>query len=91
MTNRKIRKYLREQLEATRRRVQYINAPEDEYIRALCEQLGYGAVMDSAMRSWLKKGGGGAFIIGGSYDVIAHLIGERLWDSRPSPEKGETG
>lgn len=36
-------------------RAQGINAPEDATIRRLCEQVGYGAVMDSAARSWFLK------------------------------------
>lgn len=36
----------------------------DPEIRALCERIGYGAVMDSAARQWREKCGIGAFIIG---------------------------
>lgn len=37
----------------------------DGYVRDLCERYGYGAVMDSAMRQWIKKDQMGAFYIGG--------------------------
>lgn len=42
-----------------------ISAPEDEAILQLCERIGYGAVMDSAMRQWIKKDSMGAFYIVG--------------------------
>lgn len=45
-------------------RAQTINAPEDAEIEHLCERLGYGAVMDAAMRLWMRKDPLGAFIIG---------------------------
>lgn len=31
-----------------------INAPEDPFIKDICERLGYGAVIDSAARQWRK-------------------------------------
>lgn len=43
----------------------HINDPRDELIKELCERYGYGAVMDSAMRQWIKKDQMGAFYIGG--------------------------
>lgn len=46
-------------------RVDSINAPEDEEVRALCERVGYGAVMDAASRLWARKHLNGAFYIGG--------------------------
>lgn len=46
-------------------RAEHISAPEDEAVRLLCERHGYGAVMDSASRQWMKKDGSGAFFIGG--------------------------
>jgi len=42
-----------------------INAPEDRAVEALCEAHGYGAVMDAAMRLWIRKDPMGAFFIGG--------------------------
>jgi hypothetical protein len=47
------------------KRSRYINAPEDVIIRELCEKIGYGAVMDAAMRLWIRKDPNGAFYIGG--------------------------
>jgi hypothetical protein len=46
-----------------------IHAPEDAAVRALCERIGYGAVMDSVARQWRSKsirdgGGIGAFTTG---------------------------
>jgi hypothetical protein len=44
-----------------------IVAPEDAEVRALCERVGYGAVMDSAARQWpraLAPHGEGAFVVG---------------------------
>ena len=37
----------------------------DHLVKKLCEQHGYGAVMDSASRQWIKKDPTGAFYIGG--------------------------
>lgn len=42
-----------------------IMAPEDPEVLALCERLGFGAVMDSAMRQWIRRDPVGAFYIGG--------------------------
>lgn len=47
------------------RRAKYVQAPEDEAVRQLCEQFGYGAVMDAAARLWARKDPRGAFYIGG--------------------------
>ena len=41
-----------------------LRAPEDELVAALCERIGYGAVMDSAARQWRKKDPVGAFLVG---------------------------
>ena len=54
-----------EQREDARRRALGISAPEDAQVRALCERIGYGAVMDSAARQWAQKDPMGAFYIGG--------------------------
>jgi hypothetical protein len=32
-----------------------LRAPEDSEVKALCERVGYGAVMDSAARQWRAK------------------------------------
>lgn len=37
----------------------------DGAVRDLCERFGYGAVMDSASRQWIKKDSVGAYYIGG--------------------------
>lgn len=37
------------------KRAEHIHAPEDEFIRNLCERVGYGAVMDSASRQWRSR------------------------------------
>lgn len=43
-----------------------LEAPEDVEVADLCEQHGYGAVMDAASRLWARKPhGSGAFYIGG--------------------------
>ena len=41
-----------------------IQAPEDAEVRALCERIGYGAVMDSAARQWFLKDKFGAHTVG---------------------------
>jgi hypothetical protein len=41
-----------------------IHAPGDELVEALCEQEGYGFVMDSAARLWARKDGRAAFVCG---------------------------
>ncbi len=41
-----------------------INAPEDVEVKALCERIGYGAVMDSAARQWFLKDSVGALTVG---------------------------
>ena len=38
---------------------------EDPEVLALCNRYGFGAVMDSASRQWIKKDNSGAFFIGG--------------------------
>ena len=43
---------------------QGIQAPEDAAVRALCERVGYGAVMDSAARQWRANDPQGAFLVG---------------------------
>lgn len=55
-------------------RAERINAPEDAFIQELCERIGYGAVMDSASRLWMRKDPMGAFIIGGCAGTIRNLI-----------------
>jgi beta-galactosidase/beta-glucuronidase len=46
-------------------RATQIHAPEDPEILALCERLGFGAVMDSAARQWALRDPVGALYIGG--------------------------
>lgn len=41
-----------------------ITAPEDAEVKALCERIGYGAVMDSAARQWFLKDSVGALTVG---------------------------
>ena len=53
-----------------------MNAPEDAAVEALCERIGYGAVMSAASRLWLRKVGGGAFVVGPCYDTLAAALGE---------------
>ena len=63
-------------------RTELIHAPEDVEIERLGERIGYGALMDGAMRIWLRKYGGGAFLICGCYDVIASMLKEPFWRDR---------
>ena len=51
-----------------------IVAPEDRTIRALCEELGYGAVMDSAARQWFKKDKDGAHTSGACAATVRRVI-----------------
>lgn len=46
-------------------RAQRVKAPEDAEILAICERIGFGAVMDSASRQWILRDPIGAFYIGG--------------------------
>jgi len=46
------------------RRAPTINAPEDAEIEALCERIGYGAVMDAACRLWHRKDPVGSITMG---------------------------
>lgn len=41
-----------------------IEAPEDPDVLALCERVGFGAVMDSAARQWQRRDPLGAFVVG---------------------------
>jgi len=41
-----------------------IIAPEDAEVLALCERVGFGAVMDSAYRQWRRRDPMGAFLVG---------------------------
>lgn len=55
-------------------RTEGINDPIDPVIKAYCEQLGYGAVMDSASRQWMKKDNVGAHIIAGCAGTIRWVL-----------------
>ena len=77
----RLRKILKERLTEAAIRAQHISAPEDSIVGELCERIGYGAVMDAASRLWMKKSGGGAFIIAGCYDVVAIAIGEKTYET----------
>jgi hypothetical protein len=61
----RLRSMMQEALQNAVQRATNIHAPEDIEIEALCERLGYGAVMDAAMRLWMRKDPNGAFVIGG--------------------------
>ena len=63
-------------LEQAEERTRVIDALEDEFIRQLCERIGYGAAMDSASRMWMKKDPDGAFIIAGCAGKIRRIIKE---------------
>lgn len=52
-----------------------IVAPEDAAVLRLCEQWGFGAVMDSAARQWRRRDPVGAFLLGpcvGAVRGVAH-------------------
>lgn len=75
------------------RRMRAIQAPEDSEIEALCERVGYGAVMDSAARLWRKKGGNGAHTIGAcvgevifTLEMLDRALGQKV--DRPATETG---
>lgn len=46
------------------KRAEVILAPEDPEVKALCERVGYGAVIDSAARQWFAKDGHEAHTVG---------------------------
>ena len=52
-----------------------ILAPEDAEVRALCERIGYGAVMDSAARQWRLKDQLGAFTGGPCVATVRRALG----------------
>ena len=47
-----------------------INAPEDAEVKAICERIGYGAVMDSAARQWFLKDPCGALTVGPPAELV---------------------
>lgn len=47
-----------------------LTAPEDPEVLAVCERLGFGAVMDSAARQWRKRDPEGAFAVGSALGLI---------------------
>jgi hypothetical protein len=57
-------------------RTRRVNDSRDAEIREMCERLGYGAVMDTAMRLWIKKDPDGAFYIGGCLGYAKAVIRE---------------
>ena len=68
-------------------RVDAIHAPEDAEVKALCDRVGYGAVMDSAFRQWerLLRADG---MWGGAHCPVACL--GTLMD-KPADAAGEGG
>jgi hypothetical protein len=52
-----------------------IEAPEDAAVRALCERVGYGAVMDSAARQWRRQDPHGAFTVGPCVSSVRKALG----------------
>lgn len=56
---------------------QSIHAPEDPAVKALCDRVGYGAVMDSAARQWRAMGGimeVGAFLSGPCIGTVKRAL-----------------
>ena len=51
-----------------------IQAPEDAAVGRLCEQWGYGAVMDSAARQWRRKDPDGAFLVGTCAVIVRGVL-----------------
>ncbi len=49
-------------------------APEDAEVLALCERVGFGAVMDSAARQWRKRDPIGAFTIGHCVATVLSIL-----------------
>lgn len=54
-------------------RAGFIDARVDPAVLALCERVGYGAVMDSAARQWFRKDPIGAFVCGPCAKTVADL------------------
>lgn len=63
IVNEELVKILRHTLEDSKQR-ESLEAPEDAEVKALCERIGYGAVMDSAARQCRRKNDSGAFVVG---------------------------
>ncbi len=53
-----------------------IQAPEDPIVERLCEQWGYGAVMDAAARLWAQKDPMGAHTTGPCRITLQKAIDE---------------
>src|SRR5690606_19531332 len=49
---------------------------DEAAVEALCERVGYGACMAQASRPRPRKHGGGAFVVGTCYDLLAVALGE---------------
>ncbi|MFA6064089.1 MAG: hypothetical protein WC736_15980 [Gallionella sp.] len=58
----------------TGERAKSIRAPEDGFIKILCEEYGYGAVMDSAARQWFKKDPVGAHTSGACAATVRRTL-----------------
>ena len=74
MDKRELVKEFESILDNAEKRTEVIFAPEDAFIQELCERIGYGAVMDSASRLWMRKDPVGAHIIAGCAGTIRHII-----------------
>lgn len=63
---------------------QALHAAEDPEVLALCERIGYGAVMDSAARQWRRKDAVGAFTTGPCVGVAkkAHSVIQDLKEAQ---------
>jgi hypothetical protein len=72
-----------------------MDAPEDAAVRALCERVGYGAVMGAAARLWGRKDETGAFTVGPCRATVRSALAE-WWAGKPeenatNPHEGGGG
>lgn len=53
-----------------------LHAAEDAEVEALCERVGYGAVMDAAYRLWRRKDPVGAHTVGPCVGTVQAVLAE---------------
>jgi hypothetical protein len=63
-----------ERCDAGGKRAKYIHAAEDPEVKALCERIGYGAVMDAAARAWVLKDPIGAHTCGPAAGAVRQTL-----------------
>lgn len=63
-------------IDAEGHRASNVRAPEDVGVRALCEVVGFGAVMDSAARQWFLRDPVGALTVGPTAGTVRAVLAQ---------------